>query len=169
MRLILLLYPWLELLSLIQLGIEAGALVAIAWVLGMFMLGSVLLRHVGMTAVTRLRDAQRNGVLQQTLFIDDFAVAVAGLLLMIPGLLSDFFALVVLVGPLRRGLAQWVVGKSARNTSQPFGSDPPPSGSYRGSPPGSNSRPVTLEGDFEEVAGTADKSGPHDDDQRSAG
>ena len=166
MRLILLLYPWLELLSLIQLGIEAGALVAIAWVLGMFMLGSVLLRHVGMTAVMRLRDAQRNGVLQQTLFIDDFAVAVAGLLLMIPGLLSDFFALVVLVGPLRRGLARWIVGKPARDTSEHSGSYPPPSGSYRASSPSSNNRPVTLEGDFEEVGGTANKAGRQDDDQR---
>jgi UPF0716 protein FxsA len=166
MRLILLLYPWLELLSLIQLGIEAGALVAIAWVLGMFMLGSVMLRHVGMTAVMRLREAQRNGVLQQTLFVDDFAVAFAGLLLMIPGLLSDFFALLVLVGPLRRGLARWIVGKPVPDMSEGFGSDPRSPGFEHNSFSGGNTDPVTLEGDFKEVSSTADKPGPPKDDLR---
>ena len=40
MRLLLLFYPWLELLSLIQLGIETRAIVPLLWVLAMFLLGA---------------------------------------------------------------------------------------------------------------------------------
>ena len=95
MRLLIVLYPWLELLSLIQLGVETSALFAILWVVGMFFLGTALLRHVGMASLARLREAQRSGGLQQTFFVDDLALCIAAVLLMIPGLLSDFFAVVV--------------------------------------------------------------------------
>lgn len=117
MRLLLLFYPWLELLSLIQLGIETSALVPLLWVLAMFMLGAALIKRVGTASVLRLREAQQSGVLQQNLFLDDLAVALAALLLMIPGLISDFFAVVVLIGPLRRFLARVLIGKVATHGS----------------------------------------------------
>ena len=117
MRLLLLFYPWLELLSLIQLGIETSAMVPLLWVLAMFMLGAALIKRVGTASVLRLREAQQSGVLQQSLFLDDVAVAVAALLLMIPGLISDFFAVVVLIGPLRRFLARLLSGKLASQSS----------------------------------------------------
>ena len=73
MRLLVLFYPWLELLSLIQLGIETSALFALLWVIAMFLLGAAMLRHVGMTSLARLQEAQRSGVLQRTFFVDDLA------------------------------------------------------------------------------------------------
>ena len=53
MRLLLLFYPWLELLSLIQLGIETSAMVPLLWVLAMFMLGAALIKRVGTASVLR--------------------------------------------------------------------------------------------------------------------
>ena len=148
MRLLIVLYPWLELLSIIQLGVETSALFAILWVVGMFFLGTALLRHVGMASLARLREAQRSGGLQQTFFVDDLALCIAAVLLMIPGLLSDFFAVVVLVGPLRRRLARLVFGA-------PDGlNDPPSSVGGFGGPTrdtGVNRGPVTLEGDYQEI------------------
>ena len=141
MRLLLLFYPWLELLSLIQLGIETSAMVPLLWVLAMFMLGAALIKRVGTASVLRLREAQQSGVLQQSLFLDDVAVAVAALLLMIPGLISDFFAIVVLIGPLRRFLARLLTGKLAsqstasgrhNSASTPGGSNCRSSGVYEG-------------------------------------
>ena len=153
MRLLLMMYPWLELLSLIQLGIEAGALFAVAWVFGMFILGSVLLRHVGMTAVTRLREAQRSGVIQHALFVDDLALVLAGLLFMIPGLLSDFFALVVMVGPLRRALAAGLFGKPNEGTLRAFSdrvANPRSPSEFTGRS-GGCLPPTILEGDYQDV------------------
>ena len=148
MRLLLLFYPWLELLSLIQLGIETSAMVPLLWVLAMFMLGAALIKRVGTASVLRLREAQQSGVLQQSLFLDDVAVAVAALLLMIPGLISDFFAFVVFIGPLRRFLARLLTGKLASQSSAPgrHNSSSTPGG-------GSNFRSSEVyEGEYQDIS-----------------
>ena len=147
MRLLVLFYPWLELLSLIQLGIETRAIVPLLWVLAMFMLGAALLKRVGTASVLRLREAQQSGVLQQSLLFDDLALAVAALLLMIPGLLSDFFAVVVLIGPLRRLLARLLLGKVVSQAN--------PSGWYASSMASNDSTfqsSEVLEGDYQDVS-----------------
>ena len=154
MRLLLLFYPWLELLSLIQLGIETRAMVPLLWVLAMFMLGGALLKRVGAASVLRLREAQQGGVLQQSLFLDDLAVAVAALLLIIPGLFSDFFAVVVLIGPLRRFLARLVMGgvASQSDASSWYG---PSSAHGNGAKPESSE---VLEGDYEDISQDAEQA-----------
>jgi UPF0716 protein FxsA len=110
MRLFFLLLPWLELFSLIQLGIETSALTALLYVLVTLVLGIAIIRHQGMSLVTRMQDLQAGRVLGQQLLLDGMAVGIAGLLLMVPGLISDFFAIVVLIGPLRRRLGRWLAG-----------------------------------------------------------
>lgn len=166
MRLLLLFYPWLELLSLIQLGIETRAIVPLLWVLVMFMLGAALLKRVGTASVLRLREAQQSGVLQQSLFVDDLAVAVAALLFMIPGLLSDFFAVVVLIGPLRRLLARFFLGKVVSQADA--------SGWHASSMSGDDSKfqsSEIIEGDYQDISpdsgrhNVIDKS--EDDTQRN--
>lgn len=165
MRLLLLLYPWLELLSLIQLGVETSPLTAIAWVIGMILIGSSMLRHVGTASVMRLREAQQSGILQQHLFVDDMAVAVAALLLIIPGLVSDFFALVVLIGPMRRGLARLLLGKvtkdgtfSAHSSVHRY--DPHRSAGHKDSADAVTIDAVTIEGSFERVDEACDGALP---------
>ena len=171
MRILLLAYPWLELLSLIQLGVHTSALIALGYVLLTVLAGMTLLRAVGATAVNRLREAQRSGLLQQHVFVDDLAVAVAALLLMIPGLLSDFFAVVVLIGPLRRALGR-ALGLTATkesafaNTDGAFYGSSSSRGSFRDplqalsedpshetvrDRSSGSGRPVILDGEFEEV------------------
>lgn len=110
MRLILLLLPWLELFTLIQLGIETSALTALGYVLVTLLLGMALLRRQGRGIFENLRQSQRTGVLGQQLLLDDMALGVAGLLLMFPGLLTDVAAVVVILGPLRRRAVRWLFG-----------------------------------------------------------
>ena len=142
MRVLVLLYPWLELLSLIQLGVETSALTALGWVILMVFLGVGMLRRAGTSAVVRLREAQQSGILQQHLLLDDMAIAVAALLFMIPGLLSDFFAIVVLIGPLRRWLARYLLPVGVNSGAGNNGAF------YTRA---DHSERVTLEGDFERV------------------
>jgi UPF0716 protein FxsA len=135
MRFVIGLLPWLELLTLIQLGIETSALTALAYVLLTFVLGLVVLRHQGMELFTKLRETQQGRIFGQQLFVDEMAVGLAGILLLIPGLISDFAAVIVLIGPLRRRLARWFLGPQ-----------PEP---YR---PESDRDPhVTIDGDFSRV------------------
>ena len=153
MRLLLLFYPWLELLSLIQLGIETSAMVPLLWVLAMFMLGAALIKRVGTASVLRLREAQQSGVLQQSLFLDDVAVAVAALLLMIPGLISDFFAIVVLIGPLRRFLARLLTGKLASQSSASSRHNSASASASASAPGGSNFRSSEVyEGEYQDIS-----------------
>lgn len=106
MRLFFLLLPWLELFTLIQLGIETSALTAVLYVFATLVLGLVVLRRQGRQMFERLQGVQQGRVLGVDLLMDDMAMGLAGLLLIFPGIISDVAALVVMIGPLRRRLAR---------------------------------------------------------------
>jgi UPF0716 protein FxsA len=113
MRLIFLLFPWLELYTLIRLGIETSALTALLYVFGTLLLGLAVLRRQGEGMFRQLREAQEGRVLGPQLLVDDMAMGLAGLLLVIPGMITDVAALVVMIGPLRRRLVRRLMGPQA--------------------------------------------------------
>ena|SRR6056297_810588 len=135
MRFIVFLVPWLELFTLIQLGIETSALTALGYVLATLLLGIALLQRQGREIFEHLRESQRTGSAGAQLLLDDMALGLAGLLLMVPGLITDFAALVVLVGPLRRRIARALYG-------------PPP---QRYTPEADSSAHRTIEGHYRRV------------------
>ncbi|EED31025.1 FxsA cytoplasmic membrane protein [gamma proteobacterium NOR5-3] len=93
----------MELFTLIQLGSRIGAVEAMLYILATFLLGLAMLRAQGMGIVNKLRAAQGGAaVIPQQLLGDELALGLAALLLMVPGLITDFLALIVLLGPLRR-------------------------------------------------------------------
>lgn len=141
MRWLILLYPWLELWTLIELGIATSALGALAWVLLTCVLGISLLRGAGRASVSQLREAQAGGLLRQQLLMDEMSTAFAALLFLIPGLISDFMAVVVLIGPLRRRLMAGLSPASTAGATRPDRDDQPPT----------SKKPVTLEGDYERL------------------
>jgi UPF0716 protein FxsA len=124
MRWIFLLLPWVVLYGLIKLGGRIGGLATLAYVFLTLVMGLSIVRLQGMQIIARLRDAERRGFLAGPLLADDLAVGLAGVLLMIPGLVTDFLAAAVLVGPLWRRLT----GQTPRagGGSPPYGR---PSGS----------------------------------------
>lgn len=113
MRILLLLLPWLELATLIQLGVETDLFTALLYVLATGVLGLLILQRQGTGMFRHLREAQAGRVPGTRLLLDDMAMGLAGLLLMIPGMITDFAALVVLVGPLRRKIARFFTGPQA--------------------------------------------------------
>lgn len=110
MRFIIMLLPWLELYTLVQLGIETSALTAVAYAVATLLLGLMLLRRQGVEMFERLRKLQSGGVIGQDLLVDDMAMGLAALLLMFPGMISDVAALILMIGPLRRRLARAIGG-----------------------------------------------------------
>ena len=101
MRWIVFLYPWLELWSLLALGSRTSAGMAMLWVLGAGVLGVIMIRVAGAQTLGQLRTAQQSGSLQAQLLQDNMALAIVGLLLLIPGMVSDALAILLLVKPLR--------------------------------------------------------------------
>ena len=101
MRWIVFLYPWLELWSLLALGSRTSAGMAMLWVLGAGVLGVIMIRVAGAQTLGQLRTAQQSGSLQAQLLQDHVALAIVGLLLLIPGMVSDLLAVLVLIRPIR--------------------------------------------------------------------
>ncbi len=106
MRIFIMLLPWLELLTLIQLGVKTSALTSLFYVFATFVLGMFILRRQGEKMVERMRDVQLGRMSGAQLLVDDLAMGLAGILLMIPGMITDCAAIVVMIGPLRRWLAK---------------------------------------------------------------
>jgi len=157
MKWLLFLYPWLELWSLIELGTQTSATTAMLWVLGAGVLGIALFRLAGRQTLEHLQQAQREGALSQQLLMGNVARLVAGVLLIIPGLISDALAVVVLIAPLRILLAKLLVGGSANAQYNPYQGQDPGQRESQGFHAGPGDRRfeddgVTLEGEFEPVA-----------------
>ena len=155
MKWLLFLYPWLELWSLIELGTQTSATSAMLWVFGAGVLGIGLFRLAGRQTLEHLQQAQREGVLSQQLLMGNVSRFVAGVLLIIPGLISDVLAVAVLIAPLRMLLAKLLVGGSINAQHNPY------QGQGQGESLGFYTGPghrrfeddgVTLEGEFQSVS-----------------
>lgn len=125
MRLFLLFFialPVIELWVLIAVGREIGALATIGLVFLMAALGLALLRLQGLRTLFRGRARLARGELPANEMIEGMLLAFCGVLLIIPGFVTDAIALIclmpgvrhlLLAGLLRRG---WVVGKQGAAT-----------------------------------------------------
>ena len=157
MKWLLFFYPWLELWSLIELGAQTSVTTAMLWVISAGALGIALFRLAGRQTLAHLQQAQREGALSQHLLMGNVAQLVAGILLMVPGLISDVLAVLVLIAPLRTLLAKLLVSGSANAQYNRYQGK----GQGQGESPGFHAGPghchfeddgVTLEGEFEPVS-----------------
>ena len=157
MKWLLFLYPWLELWSLIELGTHTSATSAMLWVFGAGVLGIGLFRLAGRQTLEQLQQAQREGVLSQQLLMGNVSRFVAGVLFIIPGLISDVLAVAVLIVPLRMLLAKMLVGGSLNAQRNPYQGQGQGQGESSGFHTGPGHRRfeddgVTLEGEFQSVS-----------------
>ena len=145
-------YPLMELWSLIELGAQTTAVTALLWVLVAGLMGLGAIRFAGTQVLTRLQAAQREGALQQHLLAGDMALAFAGLLLVVPGLISDALALLIMIPPVR-GLLAKLIGLRGVSTGAGFThSAAQPHADVRARSEGDEG--VTLEGEFQELDAT---------------
>jgi len=111
--------PWLILLAVIALpvieirlfiesadliGVVPTILVAVAAVAG----GTALLRHQGLAALMRARAQLDRGEVPVAEAFDAICLALAGVLLVLPGFLTDALALPLLLPPVRARLRSWL-------------------------------------------------------------
>lgn len=141
MKWIVFLYPWLELWSLLALGSRTSAGMAMLWVLAAGVLGVIVIRVAGAQTLGQLRTAQQSGSLQAQLLQDNVALALVGLLLLIPGMVSDALSVLLLIRPLRSLIYRLVAPSGAVNGG--FG------GGFQHTDSGDDG--VTLEGEYEQV------------------
>ena len=100
---ILLALPLMELVAFIAVS----ALIGFGWALGLVLAGSLagflILRHAGGNHIERVRVALGNGNFTDLRADSSVGpILLAGILLLIPGFITDLLALLLLVPPLRR-------------------------------------------------------------------
>lgn len=93
-----------EIASLVALGRAVGLAPTLAWVLIAAALGGLLMRSQGLAYARRIQAAMAQGQIPAGPLFDGMVPVVAGLLLMVPGLLSDVLAVALLLPQVRRGL-----------------------------------------------------------------
>ncbi len=88
--------PVVELYFLIKIGSVIGGFNTILIVLGTGFFGAWLARMEGMHTLLRVRENMQQGIMPAEDLIDAFIIFVAGVLLITPGLLTDFSGLLLL-------------------------------------------------------------------------
>lgn len=144
---ILLLWAAAELAVLARVADAVGALATILLLVAVGLVGLSLVRSQGMATLLRARAALDAGRPPVADLFDGACILVAGVLLVLPGFLSDVAACALLLPPVRRLLYKAL----ARRARAVQGARPREQG------------PIVIEGQYEEVEPVSDRS---DDDER---
>lgn len=96
--------PVVEIALFIQSAHWIGILPTIALAIGAGILGMALLRRQGLEVLLRTRTQMDRGEVPVGEVFDGVCLALAGVLLVLPGFLSDFVALALLLPPVRMAL-----------------------------------------------------------------
>ena len=131
----LIVMPLIELYVIIQVGSAIGAWNTIGILILIALVGVWLTKHEGFYVLRRMRQQIDAGNMPTDELIDGSLILLGGLLLILPGFISDAFGLVVLFPPTR-ALIRNVVKRRVRITTirryngRPYDDGPggPPSG-----------------------------------------
>ncbi len=134
--------PAVEIATFIQVGGRIGALPTILLTLFTAALGVWLVRLQGFLALADFQRAMAEGREPFTAMLAGGLLLLAGILLLIPGFVTDTIGFALLIPPLRRWLARWL-GKALFRP-----------------PPGSGAR--IIEAEVIEIRPEPDDTGPHE-------
>jgi len=106
--------PLAEIALLIEAGRLLGALPVLLLLLAAALAGGLLIRRQSVASVGAVRAALARNEAPTGALLDAACGFAAGLLLILPGFLSDLAALALLIRPLRHALARRLVGRDLR-------------------------------------------------------
>lgn len=98
--------PIIELAVLIDIGAEIGAISTVALCLLTAAVGLSIARQQGMKTIQDMQQATQQGKPVGEGLVHGFFLAVAGVFLLIPGFLTDFFGAFLLIPPVRMALGK---------------------------------------------------------------
>jgi UPF0716 protein FxsA len=151
--------PFLEIALMIKVGQTLGFWPTLAMIVASAVLGTYVLYEQGFQVLGRAMDAMARGKPPVGPVVDGLFVAFAGLLLIVPGFLTDIFGLALLIPRVRHTFAAFSIrkvlrsaemrgfvfgGKSSRSGTNSTSQGPDQAG---GSPRGPRSAPRPPAGD----------------------
>ena len=100
---------------MIIIGDEVGALPVIFWLIAMIFIGMNLLRYLGAASMFKVAQNVRSGQLPAATIAEGLFKAIGAVLLIIPGFITDLFAIFCFIPPFRRLLiGRWVAKMTAQ-------------------------------------------------------
>jgi UPF0716 protein FxsA len=102
------LIPLLELYVLFKISGTLGAFQTVALVVLTALLGVVIARIEGLRKLQQIKQNLSQGIVPAEEMVDGLLIFVAGILLIIPGVLTDLFALVLLIPYTRTLFKRWL-------------------------------------------------------------
>ena len=112
--LIFIVVPLLELMVIIEVSSRIGLAWTFLSLLLISVAGASLARREGYSAVARVREDSRLGVMPSDSLIDGGLVLAGALMLLTPGYITDTVGLLLLLPPVRRPVRTWVRRRIAR-------------------------------------------------------
>lgn len=119
--LIFIVLPIIELTLFIKVGEEAGVLFVIAAIFLSAMIGMAIVRHQGFSTLQRVNEKLQKGESSAIDVISAFLLALAGLLLILPGFLTDSFGALLLIPPIRGMVAKHLLKKGGGQSVHFYG------------------------------------------------
>jgi UPF0716 protein FxsA len=144
---VILALPLLEIAGFVVIGGRLGLGLTLLWVLIAAILGLGLIRHGGLNALTKLQASLNQQREPGHSLIDGAVMVVAGLLLVVPGFVSDVLALILIL-PVTRNFLLRRAAKHFETRIYRSGSSPGHPG-RAGNPAGNG--PTVIDGEFEIV------------------
>lgn len=93
----LLLLPLLEIYLLIRVGSEVGALTLVLWIVASGALGIMCMRYAGVATAWSVRERMARGEAPDAEMLTGLLWVLAGIFLLIPGLVTDFVGVIFLL------------------------------------------------------------------------
>ncbi len=147
----LLALPLAEIAAFVVIGGEIGVLATLAWVVLAILLGAALLRDQPIRAVQETRAAVARREPPGRPLFDALCRTIAGILLVVPGFVTDLLALPLLLPPVRAALYRAVARSTrAQMSVRVSGLDEAPR---------RPSGPTVIEGEFTEIEGPSSSDG----------
>ena len=132
-----------EIAFMVNVADAIGILPTVLLLIGIGVLGAMLIRRQGLATLTRMHAALQAGKLPVADLFDGACILIAGLMMALPGFLSDIVGCLLLLPPLRTLLYK-ALARRTRHVGFPgTASDGPRTRSRSGQ--------VVIEGQYEEV------------------
>jgi UPF0716 protein FxsA len=109
-----------ELWALVWVASTICILNTLALLVVMPVLGIWLVKHAGLAVLRRLQATLDSGGIPHREVIDGFLLLLAGILLIVPGFITDAIGLLLLVPPVRIGVRSMLLRSFRRRTSFAF-------------------------------------------------
>lgn len=103
--------PIAEIMVLVEVGSQIGTLNTAMLVVLTALIGSLMLRHQGLSTLLRARERIDGGALPLQEMLEGICLAVGGALLVTPGFITDFIGFACLMPVSRQGLIKIVAAQ----------------------------------------------------------